>query len=243
MKMFKSALLLGGVIASFTLTSCLKGGNNASYTSIGTVLTDNFGNEAFYADNAAGAYRADNNILTGYTNRRIVCKLDINYDNQTSNEFVTGTFSEIKQLTEEATFNLTSVNDTLDMYKDTLLITPITSGTTVCLKNKKYYINLNINYLAQDKNNGPKHEFLIYNDVAETSKPENKDIYLFMVHDENGEIPGGKEMKTAMYSYDVSSLILDKEKKESGKIILTYYGSKGKTKIELPFTNFDFDQI
>lgn len=243
MKMFKSALLLGGVIASFTLTSCLKGGNSATYTTIGTVLTDNSGKSVFYADNAAGAYRADNSILSGYEGKRITCKLDINYDNQTSNEFVTSTISNIQKLEELSTFNLTTPGDTLGMWKDTILVTPIvTTGTSVCLKNKQYYINLNINYLAEKKDAGPEHKFLMYNDVAETSKPDNNDIHLFLVHDENGEKPGGKEMKTAMNTYDVTSLVLDKEKQKQGKIIVTYYGAKGKTRIEFPFVNFNFDQ-
>ena len=47
MKMFKNALLLGGVMATFALTSCLKGGNSASYTAIGTVATDKVGQTVF----------------------------------------------------------------------------------------------------------------------------------------------------------------------------------------------------
>lgn len=243
MKMFKNALLLGGVMATFALTSCLKGGNSASYTAIGTVSSDKYGNTVFYADNAGATYRPDNNILSDSENRRITCKMDINYDNQSSNDYILTTISEVKKLNEQNVYDITEPGDTLEMSKDTLFVTPITSTATVCMQQKKYFINLNINYLAQKKDAGPEHKFTVYYDATEASKPENsKNIYLLLTHDENGEIPGGKEMKTALETIDITSYVNDKEKKAEGNVYLTYYTSKGKTTTLLPFVNYEFSQ-
>lgn len=241
MKMFKNALLLGGMMATFALTSCLKGGNSASYTAIGTVSSDKYGNTVFYADNAGVTYRPDNNILSDSENRRITCKMDINYDNQSSNDYILTTISEVKKLNEQYIRDLNSTEDTLGMSKDTLFVTPITSSATVCIQQKQYYINLNINYLAQKKDAGPEHEFTIYNDVTKTNESKT-DIYLLLVHHENGEIPGGKEMKTALETYDITTLVNDKEKKTQGKVHLTFHSSKGDSKVEMPFVNYDFNQ-
>lgn len=246
MKMFKNALLLGGVMATFALTSCLKGGNSASYTAIGTVTTDKLGQTVFYADNAGATYRADNkDALANLDNRRITCKMDINYDNQTSNDYILTTISDVKKLTEHPYVpELSQPADTLGMCKDTLFVTPITSTATVCIQQKKYYINLNINYLAQKKDAGPEHEFTIYYDAAETNKPENsKNIYLLLTHNENGEIPGGKEMKTALETFDITTYVNDKDKKAEGNVYLTYYTSNGKKTLMLPFVNYEFSQL
>lgn len=241
MKMFKNALLLGGMMASFALTSCLKGGNSASYSTIGTVSTDKYGKTVFYADDAGETYHADNDILSNQLNNRIFCKLDINYDNQTSNSFTTGTFSEIKKLNLQHYMDLSSPEDTLGMCKDTIFVTTITSRTTVCIPQKQYFINLNINYLAQKKDAGPEHFFTIYNDIEKTNESKT-DIYLYLVHDENEEVPGGKEMKTSLETYDITSLVADKEIKTQGKVYLTFNSSKGVSKIEIPFTNYEFPQ-
>lgn len=244
MKMFKNALLLGGVMATFALTSCLKGGNSASYTAIGTVATDKVGQTVFYADNAGSVYRADNDILDGSIGKRITCKMDINYDNQSSSNYIISTISDIKKLNRQDIFDLNTPQDTAGMSKDTLFITPITSTATTCIQQQKYYVNLNINYLAQKKDAGPEHKFKVYYDAAESSKPENsKNIYLLLTHDENGEIPGGKEMKTALETYDITQYVIEKDKKAEGNVIMTYYGSKGKTTLSMPFINYEFSQL
>lgn len=240
MKMFKNALLLGGVLATLTLTSCLKGGNSASYTALGTVATDKYGNTVFYADNAGMTYRPETaSTFEGMASQRISCKMDINYDNQTSNDYVTTVFSDIKKLEKFGFSSIPTVADTTGKPNVTAWVTPITSAVSVCVQEKRYYINLNLSYLAEKKDSGPEHEFTLYNDEKATSESET-DIYLYLLHNENGEV-AGKEMKTKLSTFEITSLVYDKAEGKQGKVYLTYKGTKDFVKIELPFVKYKFE--
>ncbi|MGL5317396.1 MAG: hypothetical protein ACRC9Q_01645, partial [Bacteroidales bacterium] len=132
MKMFKNALLFGGMLTTLALTSCLKGGNSASYTAIGTVAYDQFGNTVFYSDNDGyTSYVAENTgALEGYENARIMTKLDINYDNQTSNTKIQGAFTEIKKFNKQTVRDLYTPEDTLGWKTDSLLVNAIINQAT-----------------------------------------------------------------------------------------------------------------
>ncbi|MGL5731530.1 MAG: hypothetical protein ACRCX5_10460, partial [Bacteroidales bacterium] len=94
MKLLKNSMLMGVAMMSLMMTSCLKGGNNASFAIIGTVESDYTGVTTIKADNGAGTVRPIVQSVLGDVSegQRILCNLNINYDEQPSQAY---TYAEV----------------------------------------------------------------------------------------------------------------------------------------------------
>lgn len=251
MKLLKNSMLAGVALMSVMMTSCLKGGNTASFAIIGTVESDMTGTTLINADNGAGTVRPIVQSALGDAGegQRILCNLSINYDEQPSQAYTYAEVSGVQQLKRYTMGSVPEVNDTLTADQIggrqnhiVANVVPL-SSVSFSVQNKivSYFLNLNLIYNAEKAQEGPTHTFEFILDEKRTAESD-RDIYFYVVHNDGGEKPG-TAVKNQLTTMDITSLVKAKQEGIQGRVLVTYKKQKDQNllnyaTIEVPFMRY-----
>lgn len=254
MKLLKNSMLAGVALMSVMMTSCLKGGNTASFAIIGTVESDMTGTTLINADNGAGTVRPIVQSALGDAGegQRILCNLSINYDEQPSQAYTYAEVSGVQQLKDFDMIAMAEVNDTLTADQiggQNHIVSNILSLSSVSfsVQNKmvSYFLNLNLIYKAEKAQEGPNHTFNFYVDEKKTTAEGETDIFVYVAHNDGGEKPG-TAVKNQLSTMNISKWVKAKPQEISGKVIVKYknkddQGPLNYATIEVPFKHYKED--
>lgn len=250
MKLLKNSMLMGVAMMSVMMTSCLKGGNTASFAVIGTVESDMTGVTLINADNGAGIVRpiVQSSLGDASEGQRVLCNLSINYDEQPSQAYTYAEVSGVQQLKRYTMGSVPSVSDSLTAEQIggqnhiVANIVPL-SSVSFSVQNKivSYYLNLNLIYNAEKAQEGPTHAFDFILDEKRTAESD-RDIYFYVVHNDGGEKPG-TAVKNQLATMDITSLVKAKQEGIQGRVLVTYKKQKDQNllnyaTIEVPFMKY-----
>ena len=251
MKLLKNSMLAGVALMSVMMTSCLKGGNTASFAIIGTVESDMTGTTLINADNGAGTVRPIVQSALGDAGegQRILCNLSINYDEQPSQAYTYAEVSGVQQLKDFNMMAMAEVNDTLTADQiggQNHIVSNILplSSVSFSVQNKmvSYFLNLNLIYNAEKAQEGPNHTFEFILDEKRTAESD-RDIYFYLVHNDGGEKPG-TAVKNQLTTMDITSLVKTKQEGIQGRVLVTYKKQKDQNllnyaTVEVPFMRYN----
>lgn len=228
MRLMKKMMGLAALATTLFMTSCLEGGNSASYSQYpGTV---EYGSTGVFDSNTY--FRGDDGslILPSATSvfeelvpgDRIVADLAINYDKQppTGGKYVVADVANITKLRLDKRSDIlifTAESDTAGLVNDPLYYLTFQSLTRT---GNRWFFNLALSFYKTDDH---KHDFVMWENRIEE---KDRQINLNLFHNANGDKNKSK-LASTIISYDITEMVNKFKPEERVMLNIRFKGSDG----------------